>query len=79
MNSFRKLLARFDNEVAINLALSINYSLKDIGFLISSPFLSILVIAFSIETEKVVNFLLFFPKHLNFSSNSFTSSFIIKW
>ena len=79
MNSFRKLLARFDNEVAINLALSINYSLKDIGFLISSPFLSILVTAFSIETEKVVNFLLFFPKHLNFSSNSFTSSFIIKW
>ena len=79
MNSFRKLLARFDNEVAINLALSINYSLKDIGFLISSPFLSILVTAFSIETKKVVNFLLFFPKHLNFSSNSFTSSFIIKW
>ena len=42
-------------------------------------FLSILVTYFSIGTEKVMFFSVFFPKQVNYPSNSSTTSFIIKW
>ena len=45
-----RLLTRFDNELAINVALSINCKISDIFFVISSPFLPIFVTSFSIGT-----------------------------
>ena len=52
-NPSESLLKRFDNERAINLALSINCNMKDIFFANFSPFLSILAVSSSTET---VNF-----------------------
>ena len=49
--------ARFDNKLAINLALSTNCSLNI--FLTFSPFFSILVVSFSIGNEKVIYILVF--------------------
>ena len=46
------LLIRFDNDFAINLAISINYNMSDISFIVSSPFLSILTTSFSSGTRK---------------------------
>ena len=74
-----RLSARFDNEVAINLTLSINVFLRDIVKTISFPSLSILVISLSIGTEKVLYLSVFFPRHSNCLSNSFANCFIIKW
>ena len=70
-----RLLTRFDNELAINLPLPINCRMYT--FSISSPFLLILVTSFSIGTEKVMYFSLFFPEQLNCFSNSSANSFII--
>ena len=53
MDCFSKIITRFDNKLAINLALSINFSLLDMVFIVSSPFLLILLTAFVIGTEKV--------------------------
>ena len=47
--------------------------------LISFPLLSILVNSFSIGTETVMYFSVFPPKQVSCFSNSFASSFIIKW
>ena len=60
-----RLLARADNEVAINLALSIHFILYDI---LSIASLSTFVTSFSIGTEKifgviVLNCALFSPRH----------------
>ena len=60
--SSARLLIRFDNELAINLVLLINCYLLDIVFMISFPFLSILVTSFSFGTEKVMYFWIFSPK-----------------
>ena len=56
MNSFRKIIVKFDNDLAIYLALSINCNLYDIFFVISSPFLSIIVTSFPIGNVKVIYF-----------------------
>ena len=48
-------------------------------FMISFPFLSILINSFSIGTEKVMYFSVFSPKQVNSPSNSSTTSFMIKW
>ena len=45
----KRLLTRLDIELAKNLALSINCNVLDIFFVISSPFLSILVTFFLLE------------------------------
>ena len=48
-------------------------------FVISSPFLSILVTSFSVGTENVIFFSVFSPTQVNFFSNSSANSFMIKW
>ena len=62
MNSLSKIITRFDNELAINLALSINFNLYNMFFVTSSPFLLILITNFSIGTEKIIYFSVFSPK-----------------
>ena len=49
-----KLWTRSNNELVINLVLSINCNMYDIFFVIFSPFLSIIVTSFSIGTVKVI-------------------------
>ena len=61
---------RFDNELDINLKISINFILYVIDLPLSSSFL--------ISTEKVIYFSVFSPKHSNCPSNSSASSLIIK-
>ena len=65
-----KLSARFDNELDINLKLSINFILYVIDFPLSRSFLN--------GTEKVIYFSVFCLKHSNCPSNSSDSSLIIK-
>ena len=60
-----RLLIRFDIEIAINLALSINFNIEDIFFVTPSKFFSILVTLFSIGTAKVMYFSVFSPKQVN--------------
>ena len=66
-----KLSARFDNELGMNLKMSINFNLYVTDLPLSSSFL--------IGTEKVIHFSVFCPKHSNYLSNSFANSLIIKW
>ena len=83
MNSFRipseRLLTRFDNDLAINLVLLINYNMYDTVFVISYSFLTILVTSFSIGAVKVIYFSVFFPKQVNCFLKSYANSFMIKW
>ena len=65
-----KLSVRSDNEVDINLQLSINFSLHIIVLSLSSLFL--------IGTEKVIYFSVFFHKHLNSPLNSSANLFDYK-
>ena len=79
ISSAAKLLTRFDNELDMNIKLSIKIILCDIFIILSLPSLSIFVIFFLIGTEKVINFSVFSPKHSNCCPlNSFTGSLIIK-
>ena len=48
-------------------------------FVISFPFLSILVTTFSIETENVMYFSVCSPKQVNCFSYSSGNTFMIKW
>ena len=48
-------------------------------FVISSPFLSIFVTSFSIETIRVIYFSVLSPKQANYCLNSSANSFMIKW
>ena len=64
-----KLSTRFDNELDINLKLSINVILYVTGLPLSSSFL--------IGTV-VIYFSVFSPKHSNCQSNSSANSLIIK-
>ena len=48
------------------------------GFVISSPFLSVLLTTFVIGTESVLYFLVFSSKQLNSLSKSADSYFVIK-
>ena len=66
-----KLSTNFDNDVAMNLKLSMNFIL----YVISIFFDSIL---FLMGTEKVTYFSVFSPRHSKFPSNSLASSLIIK-
>ena len=59
-----RLLTIFNNELAINLVLSINCNMEDILFVIPSPFSSILVSSFSIVTVNVMFFSVFSPKQV---------------
>ena len=61
MSSFR-----FDNELTINLELSLNCNVQDIFFVFSSPFLPIPVTSFSIGTVKIMYLSLFSPKQVIF-------------
>ena len=74
-----KLSTRFNNELAINLALLTNCNMQGIFFVISSPFLSILASSFSFGTVKVMYFSGFSPKQLNcfFYFNSSADKIII--
>ena len=49
------------------------------AFAISPAFSSTLLIYFSIESKKGMNFLVFSPKQVKCTSNSSASSFMIKW
>ena len=64
MNFFR-LFTRFHNELAINLALSINCNLYDTIFVTSCPFLSILVTSSSIGTKNIMYFPVFSSKQVS--------------
>ena len=79
MTSVSNILTRFDNEIAINLVLSINCNLYNIVLMISFTFLLFLVTSFSIETGKVMYFSVFSTKQVNYLSNSSATSFMIKW
>ena len=79
MNFFSRILRRPDNDLAMNLSLSINYNLKDMGFVISSQFLSILANSFCTGTQKLMYFSVFSPEKLNCYLNFSSSSFIIKF
>ena len=48
------------------------------GFVISSPFLPILLTSFPIGTKSVIHFSVFCSKQLNYNSNSSASYFMIK-
>ena len=48
-------------------------------FVISSPFLSILVACFFIGITKIMYFSVFSPKQVNYFFNSSANSFMIKW
>ena len=48
-------------------------------FVVSSPFLSIILTTFVIGTEKVLYFPVFSPTRIDSPLNSFASSFMIKW
>ena len=63
ISSAAKLSTRLDNELDINLKLSIDFILYDIFTILSLPSLSIFVICFLIGTEKVISFSVFSPKH----------------
>ena len=74
-----RLLTRFDNELAINLALSMNCNLQDIFFVLFSPVLSIRVTSFTIGTVEVMYFSVLSPKQVNcFFFNSSAYTFMIK-
>ena len=75
-----KLLTRFDNVLAINLALSINCNMYNMFFVISSPFLSFLVTSFSVGTIKIIYyFSMFSTKQVNCLLNSSANLFMMKW
>lgn len=76
-----RLSARFDSKLDINLRMLLNFILQDMVFgLISFPFLPILLTSFFlIETEKILYFLVFSPKHLKYSLNSSASSVVMKF
>ena len=59
------LLTRFDKKLAINFALSIKCNLYDIFFVISSPFLSILVTSSFIGTVNVMYFSMLSSKQVS--------------
>ena len=65
-----KLSIRLDNELYTNLKPSISFILYVIVLPLSS--------SFCIGTEKVKYYFVFSPKHSNCSSNSSTSSLIMK-
>ena len=52
--------------------------MQDIFFVISSPFLSILVTSFSIGTLRAMYFSVFSPKQVNSFLNSSANSFMTK-
>ena len=70
------LLTKFDNELAINLALSINCNELDIFFVISSPFLLIILTSFSIWTVKAMYISVFSPRQVNCFLN-YSANFIM--
>ena len=74
-----RLLTIFDNELAINLAVSVNCIKWDIFFVISSSFLLILATFFSAGTVKFMYFSVFSPRQVNCFSNSSANYFMIKW
>ena len=75
---FVGLSTRFDNEVAINLALLINFILSDIVRTLSLQSLSIFITPVSFETEKVLYFPVFSLRPSNFPSNLFANYLITK-
>ena len=78
-----RLLMRFNNEFAINLALSINFNLYYMLFVICSQFLSVVVICFPTGTEKAMYFLVFSPNQVScpsfFSWLFYNKIIIIIW
>ena len=78
MKPLDKLLTRFGSDVDINLELSINFILHDIFVALSLSYLSLFIISFLIDTEKVMYFSVFSPKHSNSPSNYSANSLIIK-
>ena len=78
MNSLSKIANKIINKLAISYVLSTNCNPYDIVFVISFPFLLILVTSFSIGTEKVMSFSVFSPKQVICPSNSSAISIMIK-
>ena len=77
-NPSERLSTKLDNEVHINLQLSINFNLCEMFTIFSPPSISFFVIFLLIFTEKVICLSVFSPKKSNSLSNSLTSSLIIK-
>ena len=65
LNSFSKIIKI---ELAMNIALSRNFNLEDMVFVILSPLLPVLLTSFSIGTKKVI-FSVFSTKEVNCPSN----------
>ena len=68
---WKRLSTRLDNELDINLKLSINFMLYEIVFPFSSYFF--------IGTEEVLHFSVFSLRHSNCRSNSSVIFLIIRW
>ena len=77
--SLARLSTRFENEVAINSARSINWNLLDMVLASSSPFLPLLLTYSVIRAEKVLYFSVFSSKQLNSPSNFFAKAFSSIW
>ena len=74
-----RLFTRDDIEFNINLSLSINYTIQNIFFVVSSPFLPIPVTSLSSVTVKIIYFSVFSPKQVIFFVDSSANTFLIKW
>ena len=68
------LSTKFDNDFAINLALSQKFVI-----LMSFAFLSMLLTSFVIQTKRLLYFSVFCPRQLISPSNFYVSSYMIKW
>ena len=75
----KRLLARFYNELTINPALSVYHNMADIFRVLCNffPFLSIRETSFSIGFVKVMYFLVFPPKQVNWFLNSSPNYFML--
>ena len=77
-SSSDRLLTRFDTDLVLDFALSINCNMLDVFFVISSWFLSITVTSSSIGTVKVISFSVFPPRQVNCFWSSSANSIMTK-
>ena len=76
--SLARFLTRFDNELAINLGLSMNSTLWDYFFCNFFSIFLVLVTYFCIRNKRFMCFSVLSPKQVNCFSNSSANSFMIK-
>ena len=65
-NILARLLTKLNNELAVNILLSINFNFVDMDFVVCSLFLSILLTSFSVCKKRLNIFHYLFPKQVFF-------------